>query len=144
MCPVFVPIEIKILSSPDVVLHLNEESGSSYVFFNFICIVHVQKKHEELRLKYKKMYWLMGRRSTLSIHDKLMLFEQILTPVWIYGIQLWGDARNRATLTSFDNFKTRYLGTPLMHLGISETPTSIGTFKGRWLRMKLESLLRNM
>ena len=37
-----------------------------------------------------------------------------------------------------------YLGTSLMHLGISETPTYIGTFKWRWLRMRLESSQRNM
>ena len=55
-----------------------------------------------------------------------------------------GDARNRATLTSFNDFKTRYLGISLMHLGISKTPTSIGTFKRRWLGMKLESSLRSM
>ena len=38
----------------------------------------------------KKMFWLMGRRSVLSIHNKLMLYKQILKPVWTYGIQLWG------------------------------------------------------
>jgi hypothetical protein len=32
------------------------------------------------------MYRLMGRRSALSIRNKLMLYKQILT----YGIQLWG------------------------------------------------------
>jgi len=42
---------------------------------------HVKKKREELGLKYKKMYWLMGRRSALSIHSKLMLYKQILKPV---------------------------------------------------------------
>jgi DNA polymerase III epsilon subunit-like protein len=30
-----------------------------------------------------------------------------------------GDVRNKATLTSFKDFKKRYLGTSLMHLGIS-------------------------
>jgi hypothetical protein len=35
-----------------------------------------KKKREELGLKYKKMYWLMGRRSALSIHNKLMLYKQ--------------------------------------------------------------------
>ena len=55
-----------------------------------------------------------------------------------------GDARNRATLTSFNDLKIRYLGTWLMHLGISETPTSTENFKWRWLRMKLESSLRSM
>jgi hypothetical protein len=49
----------------------------------------VKEKREEFGLKYKKMYWLMGRRSVLSIHNKLMLYKQILKPVWTYGIQLW-------------------------------------------------------
>jgi len=39
------------------------------------------------------MYWLMGKRSALSIHNKLMLYKQILKPVWTYGIQLWGCTR---------------------------------------------------
>jgi hypothetical protein len=48
-----------------------------------------KEKCEDLGLKYKKMYLLMGRRSALSIHNKLMLYEQILKLVWTYGIQLW-------------------------------------------------------
>jgi len=36
---------------------------------------HVKKKHEELGLKYKKMYWLTGRWSALSIHNKLTLHK---------------------------------------------------------------------
>jgi hypothetical protein len=36
---------------------------------------HVKKKCEELGLKYKKMYWLVGRRSGLSVHNKLMLYK---------------------------------------------------------------------
>ena len=51
---------------------------------------HVKKKRKVLGLKYKKVYWLVGRRSALSIHNKLMLYKQILKPVWTYGIQLWG------------------------------------------------------
>jgi hypothetical protein len=52
---------------------------------------HVKKKREELGLKFKKyIYWLMRRRSALSIYNKLMLYKQILMPVWTYGIRLWG------------------------------------------------------
>lgn len=51
---------------------------------------HVKKKREELGIKYRKMYWLIGRNSTLSLHNKLLLYKQILKPVWTYGIQLWG------------------------------------------------------
>jgi len=52
--------------------------------------VHVKKKREELGLKYRQMYWLMGGRSALKTHKKLVLYKQIFKPVWTYGIQLWG------------------------------------------------------
>ena len=97
-----------------------------------------KKKREQLGLKYKKMYWLIGRRSACRyVHNKPMLYKywRLCGPT-AYSC---GHARNRATMTSFNDTKTRYLGTSLMQLGISETPTSTGTFKCRWLRMKLES-----
>jgi hypothetical protein len=52
--------------------------------------VHVKKKREQLELKFRKMYWLLGRSSTLSIYNKVLLYKQILMPVWTYGSQLWG------------------------------------------------------
>lgn len=51
---------------------------------------HVKKKREELGIKFKKMYWLLGRGSRLSIYNKILLYKQLLKPVWTYGIQLWG------------------------------------------------------
>lgn len=67
--------------------------------------VHVKKKTEELQLKYRKMYWLIGRNSQLSIHNKLMLYKQVLKPVWIYGIQLWGCTKtsNQQIVQRFQN-----------------------------------------
>jgi uncharacterized protein YeeX (DUF496 family) len=35
------------------------------------------------------MYWLLGRNSELSVHNKLPLYKQVIRPVWI---QLWGCA----------------------------------------------------
>jgi len=61
--------------------------------------VHVKKKREELGLKYKQMYCLMGRRSALSTHNKLALYKQILMPVWTYGIQLWGRIKSFELVT---------------------------------------------
>jgi hypothetical protein len=51
------------------------------------------------------MYWLMGRRSALSTHNKLVLYKQILKPVWAYGIQLWGCTKpsNTAIIHTFQN-----------------------------------------
>jgi hypothetical protein len=53
---------------------------------------HIKKKHDELNIKFRKMYWLLGRNSELSIYNKLILYKQVLQPVWRYGIQLWGCA----------------------------------------------------
>ncbi len=52
--------------------------------------MHVKNKRRELDLKYLKLKWLIGRHSVLSTSNKLLLYKQILKPVWTYGIQLWG------------------------------------------------------
>jgi hypothetical protein len=36
--------------------------------------------------------WLLGRTYQLSIQNKLLVHNQIIKPVWTYGIQLWGCA----------------------------------------------------
>jgi hypothetical protein len=38
------------------------------------------------------MYLLFGRKSLLSLSNKLLLYKTILKPIWTYGIQLWGTA----------------------------------------------------
>ena len=53
---------------------------------------HVKRKTEELQMRYRKMYWLLGQKSVLSTYNKLMLYRQVLRPIWTYGIQLWGCA----------------------------------------------------
>ena len=65
----------------------------------------VKKKLEELTLKYRKLYWLMGRYAALSVYNKLMLYQQVLKAVWTYGIQLWGCTRqsNRNIIQRFQN-----------------------------------------
>jgi hypothetical protein len=40
------------------------------------------------------MYWLLGRNSELSVQNKIILYKQVIRPVWSYGIQLWGCARD--------------------------------------------------
>jgi hypothetical protein len=51
-----------------------------------------KKKSDELNIKFRKMNWLLGRNSELSIHNKVILYEQIIRRVWSYVIQLWGGA----------------------------------------------------
>ena len=66
---------------------------------------HVKKKREELNIKFRKMYWLMGRHSSMSVENKIILYNQVLKPVWTYGIQLWGCASqsNINTIQKFQN-----------------------------------------
>ena len=70
--------------------------------------VHVKTKREELGIKYRQMYWLLGRRSTLSLRNKLVLYTQILKPVWTYGIQLWGCAA-QSTISVIQRFQNKVL-----------------------------------
>ena len=47
----------------------------------------------------------MGRRSAPSTHKKLVLYNQVLKPVWTYGLQLWGCTKpsNIAIIQRFQN-----------------------------------------
>lgn len=70
--------------------------------------VHVRKKREELSIKLKKMYWLLGRNSKLSTYNKLLLYKQILKPAWTYGIQLWGCA-SKSNIQVIQRFQNKAL-----------------------------------
>ncbi|KMQ86581.1 hypothetical protein RF55_14395 [Lasius niger] len=66
---------------------------------------HIKKKKEELNIKYRKLYWLLGRNSELSVQNKILIYNQILKPVWMYGTQIWGCAKktNIEIIQSFQN-----------------------------------------
>lgn len=55
---------------------------------------HIKNKREQLKIKTKKLYWLIGSKSQLNLENKLRIYKVILKPVWSYGIQLWGTASN--------------------------------------------------
>jgi hypothetical protein len=65
--------------------------------------------HTSLSLHFTDVYCLdmfraLGRRSALSLHNKPVLYTQILKPVWTYGIQLWGcTAEQHAVIQRFQN-----------------------------------------
>lgn len=69
---------------------------------------HVKKKKEELNLKFRKMYWLIGRHSELSLHNKLLLYKQVLKPVWTYGVQLWGCTK-KSNVLMIQRFQNKIL-----------------------------------
>jgi hypothetical protein len=53
---------------------------------------HIIKKRKQMDIRHKELYWLLGRKSNLSIDNKLLLYKPIFTPIWTYGIELWGCA----------------------------------------------------
>lgn len=69
---------------------------------------HVKKKCEELNIKWAKLKWLIGRKSALSIENKILIYNQQLKPIWLYGIQLWGCTRKK-NVTSIQTFQNKVL-----------------------------------
>jgi hypothetical protein len=59
---------------------------------------HIKKKQGEMQIKFRKMYWLLGRRFELSLYNKLLLYQQVLRPVWTYGVQLWGCEKSNINI----------------------------------------------
>lgn len=53
---------------------------------------HIWAKRKQLGLKLQKMYWLIGRKSQLTLESKILLYKTMIKPIWTYGIQLWGTA----------------------------------------------------
>jgi len=53
---------------------------------------HIIRKRKQVKLKVKGLYWLIGRKSPLSLENKLFLYKTIIKPIWTYGIEIWGCA----------------------------------------------------
>jgi hypothetical protein len=53
---------------------------------------HIAKKRKQINLKIKEINWLIGRKSHLSIENKVLIYKAIIKPIWSYGIELWGCA----------------------------------------------------
>ena len=53
---------------------------------------HIFTKRKQLGLIFQRMYWILGRKSELTLSNKLLLYKTIIKPIWTYGITLWGTA----------------------------------------------------
>jgi hypothetical protein len=53
---------------------------------------HIAKKRKQIDLRFKELWWLLGRKSHLSVNNKLLLYKSIIAPIWTYGLELWGCA----------------------------------------------------
>jgi hypothetical protein len=55
---------------------------------------HIVKKRKQIDLKFKQLYWLLGRKSPSSLENKVLVYKVAIKPMWTYGIELWGCASN--------------------------------------------------
>ena len=69
---------------------------------------HVTTKRKELDLKLRKLYWIIGQKSQLSLENKLLVYKAILKPIWTYGVQLCGSASN-SNIDILKGFHSRVL-----------------------------------
>jgi hypothetical protein len=89
---------------------------------------HIRAKRQQLNLRVKKYYWLIGRTSQLSVENKLLLYKTILKPIWTDGTELWGCSKpsNTKILQAFQS-KTlglitnapRYVNNQTLHTDLS-------------------------
>lgn len=66
------------------------------------------KKKSELDIKNRRLNWLIGKNSTLSLENKLIVYQQVIKPVWTYGCQLWGCAKP-SIIKHIENFQNKIL-----------------------------------
>jgi hypothetical protein len=59
---------------------------------------HIAKKRKQTDLTIQRLNWLIGRKSNLSIDNKLLIYKTIIIPIWTYGLELWGCA-SKSNLT---------------------------------------------
>jgi len=69
---------------------------------------HITTKRKQLDLKLRNLYWIIGRKSQISLANKLLVYTVILKPVWTYGIKLWGTASN-SNLEILEWFQSKVL-----------------------------------
>lgn len=83
---------------------------------------HVRQKAEQIKLKCRQIYWLVGYQSPLSLNNKRLVYESIIKPIWLYGIQVWGCTKqsNRNIIQKCQNKFLRLITKAYRYVSNSE------------------------
>lgn len=65
---------------------------------------HIQAKMKQLG--HELLYWLIGRKLTLPLLKKVLVYKAVLEPLWWHGLQLWETAShsNIEIIQSFPSY----------------------------------------
>ena len=103
VCP-SVQLNNKHLAQPDDVKYLGIHLDRKLTWRK-----HITTKRKRLDLKLRKLYWIIGRKSQLSLENKLLVYKAILKPIWTYGLQLW-EAASNSNIDILGRFQSEVLG----------------------------------
>ena len=53
---------------------------------------HIESKKIQINLKAASLHWLIAHRSPLQLEYKVLLYNQVIKPIWTYGLELYGNA----------------------------------------------------
>jgi len=69
---------------------------------------NIYTKRKQLDLRQRKLYCSIGRKSQLSLENKLLVYKAIPKPIWTYGVQLCGSASN-PNIETLEKFQSKVL-----------------------------------
>jgi hypothetical protein len=104
-CTPFPPVQLNNIHLPqtDSVKFLDIHLDRKLIWSN-----NISAKRKQIDLKFRNMYWIIGRKSQLSLANKPLVYKAILKPIWTYGIQLWETVSN-SNIDILERFQSKVL-----------------------------------
>ena len=53
-------------------------------------IYNISSQITSMNVEKENLNWLLNKNSKPSLENKVLLYEAVIKPIWMYGIQLWG------------------------------------------------------
>jgi hypothetical protein len=76
--------------------NIPQTEAVKYLGLHFDCRLnwkkHVARKRKQIDLKTTEINWLIGKKSHLSIENKLLIYKAVIKPIWSYARELWDCA----------------------------------------------------
>lgn len=71
---------------------------------------HIKTKRQSLNSRAKSLFSITRHNSGLSLKSKIKIYVHLLRPVWLYGLEIFGTAKN-SNLKIIQAFQSRFLRT---------------------------------